>query len=278
MFNVANKVSILSFLASGMILFSCGNSHNSDALALRESIDSAISQSRYYDAIMLMDSLDKAYPEEVELRSDALRLRPTVMEGLTIQEISLADSALAEAEIAIEQLAPQFEHVENKALVENYYVSNTGKVKNLMTSTAVEARLDEDFTFYLIASLQGKNIGLNSITLDVDGQKASTAIIPEGDERAIYGVTGQKAVFSGPDAEEIGALAASHRGSVASITFNGRSGEKTISLTPEQTTALADTYIYSQALQNLRISKIRREKLERQLQITRNQKANILNQ
>lgn len=275
MFNVVNKNISFASVATCLLLFSCGNSHNSGALALRESIDSAISQGKYSDAIVLMDSLDSAYPEEVELRSDVLRMRPSVIEGLTISEISLADSVLAEAEMAIEQLAPAFEHVENKALVENYYVSKAGKVKNLMNATGIEARLDEDFTFYIIASLQGKNIGLNSITLETDGQKASTNIIPEGDERSITGVTGQKAVFSGPDAEEIGALAAEHRGSNSSITFNGRSGEKTINLTSEQTAALADTYLYSQALQNLRISKIRREKLERQLQISRNQKANI---
>lgn len=275
MFNAVNKSSFMAALAAGLLLSSCGKGHSPEALAIREAIDEAINQERFAQAVELMDSLNSAYPEEIELRTEVLKLRPSVMEGYTISEIAIADSALAATEMSIEQLSPSFEHIENKALVENYYVAKNGKVKNLMNATAVEARLDEDFTFYVIASLQGKNIGLNSISLEVGGETASTNVIPEGDERAISGVTGQKAVFSGPDAEEIGILASSHRDSASKITFNGRSGSKTIDLTPEQTAAIGDTYLYSKALQDLRLGRIRREKLERQLQISRNQKANI---
>lgn len=277
MFNAASKSVLLSScIALASLAASCGGSGVAPgAEALCKSIDSATAASDYATAILLLDSLDSAYPQEVKLRIEMMKQRPAIMEGLTINEIAQADSALASAKSVIDSLSPLFEHVENKALVENYYVAKAAGVKNLMGATAIEPRLDEEYAFYVIASLQGKTIGLNSLRMTIDGTSATTEVIPEGDERSIKGATGQKAVFSGKDVDALGELAAANPGKSATLTFVGRTGSKDITLTPAQTTAFADTYRYSRALNDLRFASMRREKLERQLQIARNQKANV---
>lgn len=274
MYNATNKCVLAA--AAAMMMWSCGSSEKfPEARAMSESIDSAMSVGQYALAVELMDSLDKTYPLATQIRTEVLRKRPEAMEGLTLQMIAKADSVLAAAEMTIDTLSGKFEHVENKALVENYYVARDGKVRGLMNATGVEPRLDEEFTFYIIASLQGKKIGLNSISLTIGPSTASSNVIPEGDERSIVTPGGQKAVFSGPDAEELGQLAAANPGAASVLTFRGSKGEHTINLSPAQTTALGDSYKYAAAKKEQRFGSLNREKLERQLQIARNQSANI---
>ena len=253
----------------------CGVKSSSEAETMLSSIQSDIATGHFQQAIATMDSLDRRFPNETAIRAEAIKLRPSAIEGVTIAEIASADSAIAATNKTIDSLAGEFTHIVNPALVENYHVIKSCKKPALMTSTAIEPRVDEDYNFYIVASLQGKNIGLNSLTLTSGGLSATTNVIPEGDERSFASALGQKAVFSEIDAEELGILATKNKGNSATLTFNGRSGSKQITLSPSEVNGIADSYTFAKAHKTLLLAKIRREKLERQLQIARNQIANM---
>ena len=182
---------------------------------------------------------------------------------------------MAYAQMLVDSLSKMFEKISDPKLVEAYYVHKKGKVPDIMSATAVEPRLDEQFGFYIVSSLQGKNIGLNSIGLSVNGHEAYSGIIPYGDDRSFSGSNGQKTVFSGKDVEEIGILAANNPES-GKLVFRGNKGSHTIAITQRQVVAIGDAYKYSEARKSLVSAQILREKLERKLQIARNQMANIV--
>lgn len=254
---------------------SCGSKTPGEAESMLQSIRDDMSAGRFDRAIVAMDSLDSRFPDATAIRSEALKIRPAAIEGATIAEIATADSTIAAVRKTIDSLSSLFDHVVNHKLVENYYVIRSARKPDIMTSTAIEPRVDEDFNFYLICSLQGKNIGLNSLTLSTGSASATTNTIPEGDERSFASALGQKAVFSEADAEDLGRLALASRGADGTLTFNGRSGSKNLRLSASDLRAIADSYQFSQAHKSLVLAQIRREKLERQLQIARNQMANM---
>lgn len=262
---------LLTVLASSA---SCGNKSNTEAQAMLRDIQAEIECGQYSHALEIMDSLDSRFPAATSERSEALKLRPKAMEGYTINQISVADSILMATQQMIENLSSGFEHIVNPKLVENYYVIKSAKKANLMTSTAIEPRVDEDYNFYLVGSLTGNDIGLYAIELTIGETTARSNEIPSGDERVFTSALGTKAVFSESDAEEIGKLAADSDASKGIITFIGRKGSKKLNLTAGEVEAIGNSYLYSKAHKNLMLAKIRREKLERQLQIARNQIAN----
>ncbi len=273
--NMKTKTFLILILPLIIGIYSCGSSkYNSEAEAMLQSIQTDINDGKFESALSKMDSLDKRYPHATAIRSEALKSRPKAMEGYTLQLIAKEDSAIAFAQKTLDSLHSQFTHVVNSKLVENYYVVKSARKQSLMTSTAIEPRIDEDFNFYIVCSLQGSDIGLYALELKTAGEIAKTKDIPQGDERSIKSALGQKAIFSESDAEDLGRLAM-HATTDGTITFIGRKGSKTIKLSAKEINAIGSSYIYSHTHKSLTLAKIRREKLERQLQIARNQIANI---
>jgi len=257
-------------------IYSCSSSKSdSEAKALLQSIQTDLNDGKFESALSKMDSLDKRYPNATAIRSEALKSRPKAMEGYTLQQIAKEDSAIAFAQKTLDSLHSQFTHVVNPKLIENYYVVKNVRKPTLMASTAIEPRVDEDFNFYIVCSLQGSDIGLYALELKTAGEIAKTKDIPQGDERSITSALGQKAIFSESDAEDLGRLAMNAT-TDGTITFIGRKGSKTIKLSTKEINAIGSSYMYSQTHKSLTLAKIRREKLERQLQIARNQMANVV--
>ncbi len=275
MFKGVNKIAVTAALSVGLLSACSSRPENTQAEGLYSDIEQAMEDGQYEKAIILMDSMDMAYPEMTELRGRLLKMRPSAMEGWTLAEIQKADCDMAYAQMLVDSLSKMFEKISDPKLVEAYYVHKKGKVPDIMSATAVEPRLDEHFGFYIVSSLQGKNIGLNSIGLSVNGHEAYSGIIPYGDDRSFSGSNGQKTVFSGKDVEEIGILAANNPES-GKLVFRGNKGSHTIAITQRQVVAIGDAYKYSEARKSLVSAQILREKLERKLQIARNQMANIV--
>ncbi len=258
------------------ILASCSGKTYPEAESMLTTIRQNIDQGNFADAITMMDSLDSRYPEATTVRAQVLALRPAAIEGNTIVQIASADSVIAVTTQVIDSLTGQFVHVMNPALVENYYAPISVNKSSLINTTAVYPRVDEEYNFYIVCSHAGKNLGLYALQLDCNGMTAKTNDIPAGDERSFSTQYGEKAVFSEADAEEIGKLAQSAMHVGGTITFLGRKTNATLKLSPAEIDAIASSYAFSQAHKDLTLAKIRREKLERQLQIARNQKANAV--
>ena len=51
----------------------------------------ALTAKEYDRAVALIDSVSMAYPEEIDIRKEAMRLRPDATEGLTMAKLSQPD-------------------------------------------------------------------------------------------------------------------------------------------------------------------------------------------
>lgn len=74
---------------------------------------------------------------------------------------------------------------------------------------------------------------------------------------------------------EIGIWCSEHPGSTATLTLVGKAGQAEKPLTAAQVDAIAKAWQFSQVAYKLKRAKMLREKLERQLVITRDQEVNL---
>lgn len=98
----------LLILLSILFLSACGNSNegknaingskegndSSSALSLYEKAINAFDANRYEEAMLLIDSIDAAYPNQLDIRRKVMNMRPRIKEKILIKEIQECDSLL----------------------------------------------------------------------------------------------------------------------------------------------------------------------------------------
>lgn len=270
MFNAINKV-IFAAMVLSLPLLSCSDKNRSDASALFAESEAAISSANYSGALVLLDTLNSRYPDQVDIRRDALRLRALAMQGLATDSIAIGSEALAVATLRVEELRPKFRHVDSSVGLEGYFIPD-GAPEKVMTTTGIQARVSDKGFFYIVANLQGKSIGLNSLEF-VDGtESVSTSTISEA---RIVKVEGSESVsFNPEDLEGVGAWLSNHS-TANKIVMHGSKGSVNVKLDDKLRTQLVACHEFSEALQAQRLASIKREKYERMLATARDQLANL---
>ena len=99
---------VLAIAATG-----CG-SKDSGAQSLLDQAQAAFDNGNYKESLVLIDSLAKAFPEEISIQRAAMHLRPMADEQLTMLEIEHNDSAMAAAKSEVERLKGNFVFVKEK--------------------------------------------------------------------------------------------------------------------------------------------------------------------
>lgn len=256
----------------GLLLQACGGAkEETPASKLYTQAETALSSKDYTLALSLVDSLEKAYPTETDLQRQAMMLRPKIMELLTIQRIVTIDSLAAIASAEAQNLKPQLKWVKTPQMLEGYWVAAKGYNPDFLNSTGIQGRVSEIGQFYIVSSLQGA-LKHTSISLNTNAGSATTPSVPY-DGESNYRIAGTEVItFSPEQSDTIGQLAARGQGG-ATLSFNGAKSSKKIKLSPAQLQALALTYRYSQAVIGARQDAVERQKLDRQLQIARDQQA-----
>lgn len=270
------KYSIL-FLAGALCLAGCSqkNSDEEAARALMAQAEANINDNRPARAIELLDSLNRAYPAETEVRREAMSLRPKAMEMITIQQIASTDSILLAAQAEIDRLSPEFKHIPGDDL-EGYYVYAKAYNPNFVNAAqAVEPRVnDANFMFYIAAQNRGKATGLNSIAItDRSGATCRSEAIPASSARLVNIEGAEMASFLPEEVDSLGHWCAERPQDLASVTLSGPKGSVNIKLNASQAEAFAAAYRFATAHQRRASGAIVREKLDRQLQLTREQQA-----
>lgn len=80
-------------VAALCLLASCGGTNeNPDARRLFDDADAAFRSGDYTESTILLDSLQKGFPEEIAIQREALALRPKVIEQLALLKIASVDS------------------------------------------------------------------------------------------------------------------------------------------------------------------------------------------
>lgn len=270
MFSAA--IRILAILMA-MCVVSCSGD-KATATKLLEDAKLAITQQKYHQAVALLDSIDKAYASQVDVRRQAMNVRPQAIEGMTLREIEKADSALAVAQAEFVNLKPLFQTVSDARLVEPYMVAKTAD-KSILEKTGIQARLTPDGDFYVISSLNGKSIKHTSVGFVADGQSVSTSVVAYDGDRNYRSNGSEIITFVDSECDTLGVFACNHDNSPIILVFNGNKSHS-VKMSAKEVKAFADTYRYSQSIKGIRTAMRRKEFLDQQLMVARNQIARTM--
>lgn len=259
-------------LLVALLVSSCGGKkENPEARALLDNASQAYSSADYTLALTLLDSLQKAYPAEISLQKDAMRLRPQVIEKQTLLQISTNDSLTALDRVTAEKLKPSLKWVKDPRMVESYWVAADAYSSTFMNSTGIQGRVSEIGEFYIISSAVPA-ISHTSVTLSDGSASVSTPAVPFDGESNYRSGGGEVITFSPLQSDTIGRFAADAAASSRplTLTLNGKQAKK-VKLTSAQVKAIADAYNYASAISRARELYATRQKLEATLQVARNQ-------
>ena len=251
---------------------SCGSDkEHKAAAALSAKADSLMKAGNFEAAIELYDSLNHAYPKEIDLRkaSDAKRAR--AIEGLAQSQAPLLDRAIDSLNSVIAGLYPDFNREQSSSALNAYAVHKSLAGQKTVGTAALQPRINIDGndvsdTPWSIAVFAPSNIGLSSVNVTTASGQSFTLDAFSND--------GQVGSIVTSVAEPLGKYLSEHPDDQATaFTLNGKKGKAQGKLTPAFSTATAASYNYALAKQQLRSTLINREKIERRIVIAREQAA-----
>lgn len=230
-----------------------GNSENTDATNMLEQAQQLVNAGYADKAIATLDSLQKAFPKEIATQRKAMHLR-TIADSINIvHETATTDSAIRADSIIVTQLQSNFAYVKTKDMVEGYYVKRSLQATPLFNRTSIEPRVDEAGNIMLVSNLCGKRIKHTSLSASAAGQTVNTQPVPyDGGSNYRHdgdGTYWEMVTFHADKCEELCAFIASHSSNAIKLRYVGNSSH-TITLSPQLTQAIAETYRYASALKN----------------------------
>lgn len=275
MFNVSTDRLIISSALSLLMLTGCGESPERKAAeSLLQEAEAAILSRKPEEGIQLLDSISKAYPEQTETRRSALALRPKATEIITIREIEQTDSLLAALELEYNQMEGLMKKISDRNLVEPYYVPAKAYNPNFVSSTGVQARVDLVGQFYLLSSVNGKTLKHVAVEFSNGKETVSTQTVKADGETNFRMGNSELITYEPGKCDTIGQFFVDNISVPVKGAFVSENGKKTpFGLTAAQVEAIADAYRYSHSIVDAREAAVHREKLERKLQVARDQMA-----
>lgn len=265
MYNAAIKLTAIALIFN--IFPSCADNNGEKAKELLNSAETCISSGNYSQAITLLDSLQHAYPKEIEIQRNAMHLRPKAIEGQTLIETERNDSLIAMLEAEHNSLKNDFSLVNNPELLEGYYVI-TEFNKPIFDHTTIQPRLSAQGEFYIVSSLNGNPIKHTAITLSKGNENATTPHVDYDGERNYRSGKTEMITFMPAECDSIGQFASRFDNSKLTLKFIGKRTYDT-TLSAKETNAIATTYKMSQILSRLKKARLKKELLEQQLLLAR---------
>lgn len=267
-------INLLKFSAAAglsLMVASCGgNSDTEKATALLQEAQTAYETRNFSRAITLTDSIKNAYPREIDVRREALHLSTKATEGLTIQKLQQADSLAAVLAVRGDSLQRLMKFVSNP--IEGYYVGATTDPTKFFGTTGLQARVSPNGDFYLMSSLKGKSVKSTSVEVSADGEKAATATVAHDGERNDRSMGAEVITFMGVECDSVGHFIADHLNQPLTLTFVGTSTYST-PLSENSAREIALLYDYATTLRRFKLASLEKERLERTVEIARNQAA-----
>lgn len=223
-------------------------------------------------ATELIDSLDSAYPREVDVRRKAIHLRALTMESSLLKSIATTDSLAALEQLRGDSLERLIQKIDNP--VEPYFVARTMAGKAVVGSDGVEARMMPDGTFYLISSIASRkpqHVAVAAVA--PDGRSARTSQVAPDGERNDRSMGYEVIHYMPAESEAFARFVADNRNSRLKLVFEGSGSRAEIDFPEVMKQAVADVYDASQSVAARRRLVFEKNKQEKQLQAVRGQMA-----
>lgn len=270
MWNAASKSLLLA-----LIITACGGKDNSEAeaaQALLAEATQAVDSGDYIRAQILVDSINSAYPKQVDARKSALALTPRIIEGATMQEVAELQAEQQALMQTVESLRGNFvETPVSKDVFEAYWTHKDFPGNWRGRNTAI-ARVTQGGDFVVISSLTGTSAKHTAIKLSAGGAEATSGVVPYNAERAL---SRESVRFSSEKADTLGAFAVQIDGNAATLDFVGGNKAPSAKLSPKEVHAMAESYRMSQAMRKLQTNAYRLDQLKAKLQVARDQSARL---
>ncbi|MBD5267141.1 MAG: hypothetical protein HDS41_02975 [Bacteroides sp.] len=262
------------FIALSTILFAAcgGGSEANEADSLVTRADSAVAAGNYTLATELLDTLKSRYPTEIKALREGMNIRARANEGLIKDELQTTDSLEAVCSYRIDSLSQYFTLVNNPELVEGYYVIKEYATSSLFDRSGLEARITPEGQFYMISSLAGSPVKHTSVTVTVGGESASSSSVAYDGDRNYRSGNTEMITFISSECDSIGKLLSKYQGKPVRITFTG-ARSTSMQLPQNDAKSIALAYNYSEAITTSRKLAAKKELLDKQLILARDQAA-----
>jgi hypothetical protein len=255
-----------------------GKQENPEARELLDNANAAFEQQDYALATTLLDSLQKTFPSELGIQRESMALRPKVIEQTTVLQLQQLDSLDAADTSTLTALKPALKWVKTPGMIEGYWIDAKAYNPNFMNTTGIEARVNEIGQFYIVSSVNpAGNLKHTSVTLKTGSESVTTQTVPYDGESNYRLGGGEVITFSPEQSDTIGFTAMqavnANPSATGTLIFNGAKNTKSIRLNAAQTAAIANAYRYSSAVIRARDNQVQRQKLNRTIEIARQQAA-----
>lgn len=267
MSNATTKLISLATLAISIASCSGGSSKPDPAQLLYAEAQDQLQAGNPDMVLALLDSIKVKFPDSIAMQRRGMVLRREAILQQVRNEMTVTDDSINLCMAEVNRLKPSMKKIDDPRLVEPYYVAAAGYNPDFLSSTGVQACVDEAGQFYLKSSVQSTLKHTGIALSAADGASATAGPVPFDGEMN-YRINGSEVItFSPAQSDAIGQFAADHRGSGATLSFTG--GKKhSVKLSSKQIDAIATCYEYSRAMTAGRHLTFQREKLNRQEALT----------
>lgn len=261
--------------AIAMTAMSCGSSSSTNDVAeeLLEQARKAVDAKEYDRAISLLDSIDSSCPDAIDTRSDAMKLRPYAIEGVTLAAIVETDSAIVRSEQTIARLQSSMAMHENQEIGESYYIPSALDNADFINTTGISVRVNgQTGALYIVSSVNPGRIDQRYVMLsDVAGNVVSTDTISADSEANYKTKNSELLEFLPRYCTRLPQFIIDNDGAEMTATICGDKGSRNIKLNASQVAHMAQAARLSQAIGEARTASLERERLNRNLDTARRQ-------
>lgn len=275
MWNAASKLLKIGVVAAVCVACSGQSNQNREAAqALLNQASEAVAAGEFDVAKELLDSMSATYPKEVEIGREAMKLRPAIIEGNTLAEITERQAELLYLAQYIDSVSGEFKTVEaSDDVLEPYMVHKTVSTNWRNKNTAV-SRVTADGDFVIISSLSGNKTHHTALRFTApDGASVTSGEVPYDNELKL---SRESVRFSSEQADTLGAFAAVINSGVT-LDFVGGKKAPSVKLSTKEVNAIASTFRLSKAMRRAQAVSYRLEQLKAKLQLARDQSAKLNN-
>lgn len=277
MYKGATKATIALLLAAMSGFCSCNSGKSEDQTKAEEILATAqeLYDEKHYDnAVIMLDSLMKAYPGVIEAQRNAMHLRTLVVEQQTLLDSIANDSVILANKATVDSLARKFKYVKEKDMVEGYYVVASISGNNLTQRTDIEARIDEQGNLYLVSCLYGHDAKHTKLLAKSTAGEAQTNNVAFDNARNYRFKDGNTPVemvtFRKEDCDSFCCFIAENADKNISLLFSGSKTHR-MAMPAKTKAAIATTYRYATQKAKLKEAEDLKLFYEKKLQITRKQ-------
>ena len=172
------------------------------------------------------------------------------------ERIATVESELSSYNSQINVLLDKFEFISNPRQVSGFYILKGWNAKLPFKKTSIYARLNENETIELIATLSGATF--NKISVSFGNESVSSDIVPH-DQAFNYRHNGYNTVcFSGIAADSVAEFIATHKNGNLVLHYLEGSKSKNFTIPENEKSMIADTW-------DLHLSQLKQKSLQKEL-------------